>query len=993
MRATSSERWIAIAMLALAAWTADAQTQTPAPAPAGAATPPAIATVGTLRIPKSEFEQRAALGLSQYRDRSGSALPEDLKPLVRRQILESMIRTELLTLEARRLGMTATQAEAEEQLKRDPFFSPGGTFDQNRWNNVKASGSPAFRDALSQIRGRLAAQKLGQKLEREKAPPDSLLRAIAERALRHVSFDYLALRGDEFDGGYPEPRESEILTYYRAHTADYRRPDRAVLSTVFFDHPALADSLRSRPAAQRAWDARMKQSADSALVALRGGASFDTLAARLGVRRDVVVTRDNFPAYWQGGPQDVAAVFSTRPGGILGAAVPARPGYLVVRVESVTPSRIAPLSEVSRAIRARLRAEASAQRDERELRPLYVQMGDSLAGPAIRLRYAVIDTATIDPGEPSAADLDRYYRGHTADYSSFDATTSSIRTRPLADVRDDVRLRWRRDHRLERARSAVEGLQVAWSQGRRDAALEHEASLIKEVGPVPIGATPDSGAVGVALSTALRTAGERESSGAAAFARGTVVYAITERLPRWRPTFEQAHAALVERHAQLQSGADEAGARELFKNRPEAFATGNVMNFSRLLIPVPDPREVPLTREEVERYHRKHFDRYSASEMVEARHILISPTGPGPAADAAARARADSILARLRAGADFGETARRTSDDPATRDRGGDLGSFGRGVMLDEFERAAFAMSPGELSGPVHSPVGWHIIKCIAHVPTYSQPLEWIYGNVGYDAALEKADSLAARRADSLYRSVHTVAGLRAAARKLRLETLPTTHPIGRPILVPELAPFFNYLERMKPGEVYPGVVRAKGLGFFLAWVDSITPPETPTWESARENAIELYRRGAGVRAMRAKCAELDSMLASGWSLDSLAALWGGIERVDDVEPGVGIKSLGGAGWVLDSLAFGARGGRNLAIGERSGWVALPVGYAMLRLRESAAANPAQLAARMQNDRRVEIDRRLFEVFEGLKQRYPVRILDPLLREVSLPPMPRSPLE
>lgn len=991
MRATSSLRWFSVGMLALAAWAARAQTRPPAPG--AAAEQPAVATVGSRRIPTSEFEQRAAQSLSDYQARSGTAVPGDLLPIIRRQILESLIRTDLLTLEAERRGVTASGAEAEEQLKRDPFFSPGGRFDENRWNSVKASGSPAFQDALRQIRLRLAAQKFGQKLERDNAPSDSLLRATAERSLRHVSFDYLALRGETFDGGFPEPRESEILAYYRSHASEFRRPDRAVLSTLFFDQPALPASLQSNAAEKHAWDLRMRRAADSVLVALRSGASFDTLGARFGVRHDVVVTRDNFPGYWQGGPQDVAAVFSTQPGVVLRSAVPGRPGYLVVRVDAITPSHTALLAEVAREIRTRLRTEAAARRDERELRPIYEQLGDSLAGPAIRLRYAVIDTGGVDPGQPSEADLDRYYRGHIAEYSTFDEPSASIRTRPLAEVRDELRSRWTRDRRVELTRLISEGLQLAWSKGRRDPALERSAKFIREVGPVPLGAVPDTGEGGAALVEALRLSGQSESVGASRFSRGSVVYQVLERLPRWRPSLEQARGALIERRDLVKANDELAGARKLFEQRRAAFATGNIIRFSRLLVSPPDPRDVQLTRAEVERYHRRHFDKYSASEMVEARHILISPTGPGPAADAVARARADSILARVRAGEDFSSLARRTSDDPATRERGGDLGSFGRGVMLDEFERAAFGMNPGEVTGPVRSPVGYHIIKCVNHLPTYSQPLEWIYGNVGYDAALEKADSLAARRADSLFRSVRTIARARSAANQLRLSILPTTHPIGQQVFVEELIPFFNYLEGMKPGEMYPGVIRVKGLGFVLAWVDSITPPDPPTWESSRDQAVELYRRGAGGRAMRAKCAELDSMLAAGWSLDSLATLWGGLERATDFVPGAGIKALGGSGWKLDSLAFGAGGGRPLAVGERSSWVPLPIGYGMFSLLEVFAPNPSQLAARMQNDRRIEIDRRLHEVFEGLKQRYPVRILDSALREISLPPLPPSPLQ
>src|SRR5690606_10659998 len=141
--------------------------------------------------------------------------------------------------------------------------------------------------------------------------------------------------------------------------------------------------------------------------------------------------------------------------------------------------------------------------------------------------------------------------------------------------------------------------------------------------------------------------------------------------------------------------------------------------------------DVPLTRAEVERYHREHIDRFSAPELVRASHILISPTDPTPAADAQARARADSLLERLGAGEDFEQMVARVTDDPATRDNGGDLGLFARGSMLPEVERAAFSMRPGDLSStPVKSAVGYHILKVREYVPRVARPLSQMYADV-----------------------------------------------------------------------------------------------------------------------------------------------------------------------------------------------------------------------------------------------------------------------
>ena len=95
---------------------------------------------------------------------------------------------------------------------------------------------------------------------------------------------------------------------------------------------------------------------------------------------------------------------------------------------------------------------------------------------------------------------------------------------------------------------------------------------------------------------------------------------------------------------------------------------------------------------------------------VSFRQIVVAPR-PKAAARAAALARAESLLVQLRHGADFQTLARRSSDDPTTKDRGGDLGWFRRGMMYQPFDRAAFSLRPGEISDIVETPLGFHIIK------------------------------------------------------------------------------------------------------------------------------------------------------------------------------------------------------------------------------------------------------------------------------------------
>lgn len=113
------------------------------------------------------------------------------------------------------------------------------------------------------------------------------------------------------------------------------------------------------------------------------------------------------------------------------------------------------------------------------------------------------------------------------------------------------------------------------------------------------------------------------------------------------------------------------------------------------------------SEETIKKYYDAHPERWSE---IRARHILVAFDANAPATKAAARKKIDDILARLKKGADFATLARQNSSCPS-KERGGDLDFFTRGQMVPEFSKAAFALSPGQLSGVVETKFGFHIIK------------------------------------------------------------------------------------------------------------------------------------------------------------------------------------------------------------------------------------------------------------------------------------------
>ncbi|HVP00700.1 MAG TPA: peptidylprolyl isomerase [Bryobacteraceae bacterium] len=131
-----------------------------------------------------------------------------------------------------------------------------------------------------------------------------------------------------------------------------------------------------------------------------------------------------------------------------------------------------------------------------------------------------------------------------------------------------------------------------------------------------------------------------------------------------------------------------------------------------------------------------YYDAHKADwEQVKARHILIRfqgskmplAEGKKDLTEAEALAKATELRAKIVAGADFATVAKEESDDKGSGANGGDLGAFGKGQMVPEFEKEAFQLPIGQVSQPVKSPFGYHLIKVESHG---SKPFDEVKVNI-----------------------------------------------------------------------------------------------------------------------------------------------------------------------------------------------------------------------------------------------------------------------
>ena len=131
-------------------------------------------------------------------------------------------------------------------------------------------------------------------------------------------------------------------------------------------------------------------------------------------------------------------------------------------------------------------------------------------------------------------------------------------------------------------------------------------------------------------------------------------------------------------------------------------------------------KDVKVNEADLRKYYDQHKPEY---EQAHGAHILIRfqgsqvPLRPGQKelTEAEALAKAQDLRAKIVAGADFADVARRESDDIGSGNNGGDLGTFKHGQMVAAFEDAAFKLKPGELSEPIKTQFGYHLIKVQTH--------------------------------------------------------------------------------------------------------------------------------------------------------------------------------------------------------------------------------------------------------------------------------------
>ncbi len=150
---------------------------------------------------------------------------------------------------------------------------------------------------------------------------------------------------------------------------------------------------------------------------------------------------------------------------------------------------------------------------------------------------------------------------------------------------------------------------------------------------------------------------------------------------------------------------------------------------------------ITVAEDEIKKYYTDNMVKYSVPERRQASHILIAfPTDADEESQQMAKAEAEQILQKINQGGDFAELARQFSKDPGSAEKGGDLGFFGKGDMVPEFEEAVYNLKVGDISDIIQTSFGYHIIKLTGVKGGETEPFESVQEKIRSQLQYDKAE-------------------------------------------------------------------------------------------------------------------------------------------------------------------------------------------------------------------------------------------------------------
>ena len=701
-----------------------------------------VAVVDGIPITKLEWDRLADPYFAEIEARAGRKLTDDEQGLLRRNVLQELVRERLWVADAKRRGFTTTEAELDARLQRNVYFKTNGKFDPVKFREFKFSPASNYRELLGQIQNAVLLDKYVAWMKTRYAVPESELRKEFMKRTAQASIRFLWLTPDAVSLGLQATAE-QIRAYYDGHPDEFKSPEEARITYVrvpIVTTGLTSDTLRAIAHAQAAGSAR------ALLASLKSGKPADAAAKKFGGVKDSGLFRVGEPILGLGRSDALTdAIRAARPKQWLPEPIAVGPHYVVARLEEHREPAPRPFREV--VALAKRRADGLLRDAELD------SLGrlDYAARPdryRVELLHASIIARATDSFSESRPVSDR------------DVAKTLERIRKSSGMPDTARA-WsdsvlktlpdlvRKENQLNLAFKTMAAAAARLERGDRAEEVARRFDATLDQATIYEGQPPERPSL---VEGGLLDSLYKKSPGTVAGPRvlrdSVFVVRVTDVDAKFLPTYE-AVRGIARSEVELRRRAEtEKDARAYFESHRDRYETPQRWVFDYVVFRKSKPDSAPIPQDSIRTYYDRHPLEFTVPARAHARHILVAyRPGDGPGARGTARKKALDLLKRVKDGEDFAAIAKENSDDRGSAANGGDLGEITRGEVVKEFGDALFALKPGQTSEVIESKYGFHIIRLEGMTPQRLRTLEECRAEIHGVLGESVSDSLARTQA------------------------------------------------------------------------------------------------------------------------------------------------------------------------------------------------------------------------------------------------------
>ena len=257
-----------------------------------------------------------------------------------------------------------------------------------------------------------------------------------------------------------------------------------------------------------------------------------------------------------------------------------------------------------------------------------------------------------------------------------------------------------------------------------------------------------------------------------------------------------------------------------------------------------DLKQVTVSGDDVQKYYQENSATYNTAEQRRVRHILFKVANDAsPEVKTAKKTEAEKVLAQIQSKGDFAQLATQYSED-SSKTKGGDLGLFSRGKMVQPFEESVFSLKKGEVSGLVETPFGYHIIKLEEIIPEKTQTLGEVSEAIRQDLEKKGGKAITFKRASTAYEDI-------IKSGSLAKYSAGSGRPVSKTDFFAQNNPpqdsvvrdrsFLQAVFALKKGEL-SSIVEI-GTGYAIIFVDDIKESVIPELSVVRDRAVADFKK------------------------------------------------------------------------------------------------------------------------------------------------------